>query len=425
MSKVPDTKAASTAKSATSDDAKDAKATQATQAEDTKSDAKPATKAEAPKPGTKPAPETHKKPTAKHARKSRGPGFLSGVVVAALIAIVAVGAAAMTARDWWPKVEPYVGDWVAPYLPGDPEADAEAARLAALEARVGAMETAAQDNASTNALADLEAARAALSAQISEIMTRLDEAEAALASLRSVAASRTSTGEEGAVSGDMLLRIEELETAVASANRDQAAGADALADLGRQIEAMQAVRSEASAASGRSQALALAASQLRSAISTGQPFADQLAVLSAAGGDDTTVAAILDRLEPLAVDGVATLDELRRGLSARAAAISNAGHAVDGDDWTSQAINSIQSLVTVRRVDDADIGTVDGALAAAESRLADGDLAGAVAAVSALEDAARDAASPWLVDAEARLAAEAALADLQAHAIRLLTPAEG
>ncbi len=364
---------------------------------------------DAPKGGTKPAAA---KP------KTGGSGFLRGALVAAVVIVVAVVAAVATSRDWWPVVEPYVGEWVEPYLPADEEADDAAVRIADLEARIDAMESAAAGMASADALADLEAARAALSAQIDRIMTRLDETEAALTSLRSLAASRTSSSGGEALSDDVLQRIEDLETAVQSANRDQV-------DLNQQIEALLASRSETMAVNSRSQALALAAGQLRVAISGGRPFVDPLSVLAAAGDGDETVTAIVAALEPHAARGVATLDELRRVLAADAGAIASAGAALEGEDWTSQAINSIQSLVTVRRLDGGDVTTVDGRLARAEELLAAGDLIGAYDTLDGLEGRARDAAAPWLERAAARLEADAALADLQAHAIRLLTQAGG
>jgi hypothetical protein len=79
-------------------------------------------------------------------------------------------------------------------------------------------------------------------------------------------------------------------------------------------------------------------------------------------------------------------------------------------------------LVTVRSVGaDAEGSDADARVARAEARLADGDLAGAVAEIEGLEGPAAEAAAGWLERARARLAAEQALASLQEQASDLLT----
>jgi hypothetical protein len=62
-------------------------------------------------------------------------------------------------------------------------------------------------------------------------------------------------------------------------------------------------------------------------------------------------------------------------------------------------------------------------VARAEAALEQGNLAAAVAELEGLEGAAADAAAPWLAEARARLAAQAALAALQDRATHLLSEA--
>jgi hypothetical protein len=74
----------------------------------------------------------------------------------------------------------------------------------------------------------------------------------------------------------------------------------------------------------------------------------------------------------------------------------------------------LRSLVVIRRTDGSGDGAspVDAAVATAETALAKGDLAGAVAAVSGLTGAPAQAAASWLNQAQQRLQAEQTLATL-------------
>jgi hypothetical protein len=72
---------------------------------------------------------------------------------------------------------------------------------------------------------------------------------------------------------------------------------------------------------------------------------------------------------------------------------------------------SLAGLVTIRRGNDVLVGAASSVvLGAAQDRLDAGDLAGAVAALDALDPAAATAAAAWKGDAQALLAARAALA---------------
>jgi hypothetical protein len=86
-----------------------------------------------------------------------------------------------------------------------------------------------------------------------------------------------------------------------------------------------------------------------------------------------------------------------------------------------RAAGNLMRLVTIRPVGaDAEGDHAAARVARAEARLADGDLAGAVAELEGLEGAPAEAAAPWLEQARTRLAAENALQGLRAHATGLL-----
>lgn len=441
MSKVPDSKTDSKAGSDTGKN--DAKASE--NSEEAKKNEKPsqASAAKSPSkksemPAGKTADKTADKPAAKpdaakaggktgsgagagKAAPRSGGGFLRGFVIAAVLVVAAVVAGALTARDWWPAVEPYVGEWVEPFLP-QPEVDENAARLAAIERRIEAVETAADEAASADALADLQAARAELSQQIDDIMARLDVAERALSSLRSTAEAMTSgNGEAASALAGRLDELDVLSRDLAASRAESQAALDALA---REVEALADVRAGASAASVQAQTLVLTTGQVRRAVIAGGSFEEPLAALEASSGDDPDIRPIVDVLRPHAATGVATLETLRQDFAAIAATVVQAGHALDETDWVSSAINKVSSLVSVRRTDGAgDPASVDAMVARAENRLAAGDLAGAVEALDGLPEAARNAAAGWLETAGSRLEVDGALDDLHTLALDRLRSA--
>lgn len=103
---------------------------------------------------------------------------------------------------------------------------------------------------------------------------------------------------------------------------------------------------------------------------------------------------------------------LRRDFPAAVRAAREASTPTTGDA-TSAVRGFLAGLVTVRRGEEVVLGNGDAvALAAAEARLAIGDLAGAVAALGGLTPGAAQAIAPWSGRAKALLEARAALSGL-------------
>jgi hypothetical protein len=208
-------------------------------------------------------------------------------------------------------------------------------------------------------------------------------------------------------------------------NKDlaRAAGASgALGDLADRIAALEA-RPTVIDTEPPPAATLLAVAQLHGALRCSAPFAASLAALEALAGpddqaDDDGMAAALAALTPHAATGIATLETLRDRFTPLAEAILRAAVVPPGESWASRTLARLSGLVTLRRVGGDVAGdTTEAIVARAEARLALGDLAAAVAEVAALDGARAEAAAFWLGDARARLAAEAALAALDARAI--------
>ena len=314
-------------------------------------------------------------------------------------------------------------------------ADADA-RLAALEDQVGALggdggerlaglrDELAQLSATVDELQQ-GAAGGAGSGQIAELEQRLGRVAeasdqiAALSGKLEALAEQVAAGQErsgqaatdvAALSGQVKLLDERAETLVA----DVGALRSRLASAEERVTA-------AGDAGGRAAGLTLLAAQVAAAIEQGEPYQAPLESLRALGAEDPVVDEAATRLASTATAGVPTLKQLRESFERTAGEIVQSAQAPAGDGVLERAAGSLMRLVTIRPVGaDAEGDHAAARVARAEARLADGDLAGAVAELEGLEGPPAEAAAPWLEQARARLAAQDALDRLHAHTTDLL-----
>ena len=335
-----------------------------------------------------------------------------GVVGAlAALAVAALLAAAYLA---WPSLQPRrVAETEAA---GSAALSAVESRLADLEAALGrgAAQPAGGDEAGR--IADLGAALAALDDRIAA----LDEG---------IAAAPSAGG--GAGVAGLADRIDALERAVAAAPEGVALGAleskieRLVALAGDLVGRIAALERRSAPAAGKSPALLLAVGQLRAALRGSGPFDVELDALLAVAADDPEVGGAVAALTERARDGVPTLDVLRARFAAIAGPVVRADDAPEEASRVERWISRFTSLVTVRPVGDVPGDSADAVVARAEARLAAGDLYEAVAEVKDLEGAPAEVAADWLAAARARLAAERALAALDARAVAALGNAGG
>jgi hypothetical protein len=209
-------------------------------------------------------------------------------------------------------------------------------------------------------------------------------------------------------------RVEEVAVGEGSALVELAARVTKLeqgmAELQKQVPAVaETVTNQAAEARASSRAAALAA--LRTAVDAGRPYATELAAVMR----DAPAGADLKPLEAHAGAGVASIEELSLMLeSARDAAVDASGGAsgAGSDSLMDRMWSSAKSVVRITRSDEGVTGAVD----RMKARLAAGDVAGAIAIGSALDEAPRAALAPWLERARARVAANEALARVESSA---------
>ncbi len=361
---------------------------------------------------------------------------LGRVGFAIAVAVVVFAAVVLTAPAWGPAVGlgPGGGD--------DARLAAIADRLEAIEGRLDALP--GTDGASARALSDLADRVDILATELGKAVKRTADLGAVLAAQgdRLTAIEQAPLGDDVAALDDRVAALEEAQLAAAdSAVDDQGrslasvvieleqriarqeaalAKIDALAENVAALADRLAALEKGAAADrpGRTAALVLAVAQLREALRRAEPYEGELDAVRALAEGDEEVLRLLDPVAARAATGVPTLAELRARFPAMAAAVVGARAAAAKKGWIGAALARLSNAITIRRTDaGAAPDSADAALALAERRLDEGDLAGAVRALSALSGPPAEAAAAWLADARARLAAEEAVDGLQALAI--------
>jgi len=300
-------------------------------------------------------------------------------------------------------------------------------RLAALEPQVAAAAQAGRDAAAALEPRILEAAQAGRQAATS-LEPRI--AEAAQAGRQAAAALEPRIAEVAQASRDA---VAALEPRIAEARQ---AGRDAAAALEPRIaEAAQAARQAGERAEARivqlEQVVAAARASAEQSASRTATFEGEVRQLREAAA--RAERALVARAAALAVEGGRPLGDLvgRLGQTPPAAlaryadappptpaglraAFEDASRAARGPG-SDELLPRLQGLVTVRRGNETLWGPEsETSLDRARAALAEGNIEEAVAQVGRLPERAREAMRPWTEQAEALIAARAALRNLQA-----------
>lgn len=167
----------------------------------------------------------------------------------------------------------------------------------------------------------------------------------------------------------------------------------------------------------RRASLATAVANLMRAAQGSSPFKTEYDVVAAMMPGDKRLAEIA----PLAETGLPTIGTMIGTFGNIADAARDAEEAAKGKTWWDRLTAHFTSLVSVRSVGETQGASTDARLARGEVRLKAGDLAAAVKELAPIGGAARNTLAPWLAQAKARVALEAALADVNGRAIAALT----
>ncbi|MEO9904605.1 mitofilin family membrane protein [Nisaea sp.] len=318
-----------------------------------------------------------------------------------------------------------------------------ASRLDGLEDQIGTVaETAeaarsAADNAVETSAAiahspdtDKEAV-AVLAARLERLENRLDGLEA-----RPLAAAATGGGSEAAAVNEALLNLisslrervvslearemvapSDLATVTSRIETAESGAGTRIAELEADLATVRQLAEKRAPQRERAGLLLLAVGQLEAAATTSGSFAAQLvAVKDLVTGESDEVARAVAVLEGHD-NGVATVASLSQRFNDLAKAVSQAKLAGSDEGLVGKTLNTVASLVTIRRTDVAEGPSVDAILVRAESAVKVGDVAGAVTALEDLSGAPAERASGWIAAAKARVAVDQAVALLRGAAL--------
>ena len=214
---------------------------------------------------------------------------------------------------------------------------------------------------------------------------------------------------------DLSGTVEELRQRVqAMESTPPAATADQVAALKGRVAALEEAAPDDSA---RQAALAAIVGRMASAAAEGRPFKAELDALKKVAPEGFDAAPF----EARAATGVPTAAALSARLAALDGAIRAGASADRGGDWLDDLARDMAGLVTVRRLDEPQGDAPEDRLDRARSRAGAGDLASAADELDGLQGQARAAAAEWIDMARARVALDAAIADLNASILGDLT----
>ncbi len=163
--------------------------------------------------------------------------------------------------------------------------------------------------------------------------------------------------------------------------------------------------------------LALSAAALRDAVTSGAPFADELAAVKQLGGDDKALAP----LAPFATTGVPTAPALAQELHALLPAMLQiSGAAAPEGGFLERLQANAGKLVRIRPVTAPTGDEPSAVLARIEIDTAKADIAAALSDLGKLDSATRAPAQAWTAKAQARQAALAAAKQYAAETARAL-----
>ncbi len=193
-----------------------------------------------------------------------------------------------------------------------------------------------------------------------------------------------------------------------------------LAEMERRVAAIAEAQQQRQV-SGKAMAVSLAFYNLQKAAREGRPYARELGAVA----QTAPVPLDLGPLESWRDDGVQSLDQIRAGFDAAAAAALDAENQPEDDSLASELWSQAKSFVRIQRKGDVPGDATPAILARVEHRLDNGDPRAALAEGEKLQGAAAEAFAPWLASLKSRIAVDEALAAIEGELIGALGGSPG
>ncbi|MGE0152610.1 MAG: mitofilin family membrane protein [Reyranellaceae bacterium] len=389
------------------------------------------------KPASPPTPSLPSSP-------SRGMGFLGVLVLAVIVSGIVAGALIYFAPRWTPLLglHPAPAPSAAP-APQAPAADPRVAELAARLDQLAARPAAdpaqgatlrAQIGKLQDDLAKLAKEQEATADALAQVAGEIDDikpgdaAPANEAMLQRLARLEQQMGELAAAVERLRALRGELDAMVGELGKmaERSARTDGRLSELEKAAAVQRDADRGAVDAARAAAIVSLGTRLRHAVAQGHDVAADLAALKTLAGEDAELTAPIEALAPRAESKLATPETLRQRFPAVAREIIAADATDQAGEWWEKALARLQNLVSIRRTGPDVTGEdAEARVAQAEAALAAGRLEQAVAALKPLAGQAAKAAAPWLADAEAVLAAQAAADRIVARGAALLSHTTG
>ncbi|HXQ67804.1 MAG TPA: uroporphyrinogen-III synthase [Alphaproteobacteria bacterium] len=287
-------------------------------------------------------------------------------------------------------------------------------RLGSLEAQGKASASASRESAPVGDAAELAAKQSRLAEELAQSEARVTALERTLGELAS--RPQPTAGE----AADSAAKLAAFSERLAALERGNAALGQESAAVQQRLAALETALQKAQAAEARGLALVLAIAELREALTRSLSYEKPLAAVAALAAGDGELEAAVATLKGAAATGVPTLGELSERFDAASLAAARAAILPDRPGWIGETLARLKHLVVIRHMGELAGSSPDALLSRAEVLLKAGDLAAAVAALGGLSAPAADAMKPWLEGAKARLAVDAAAAELSTRALARL-----
>jgi hypothetical protein len=369
----------------------------------------------APRPEVRPTPDPMPQPIAPQPIMSqpvivRKNGAVAYIAVVLALAVGVAGAGAGYV-GWQYYLQPLTARVAAlEARPGTGNADDLARRVAKLESQSGRPAPSASNEAPSSNASDNDRL-AALEKQLAELKAGAAQSEQLAKGLSEL---------QLAAGGRELLAqsIRDIQSSMAAAQGSVERLNGQVSGLAGRLDKVDAALADRHQQALRAEATILSVGQLRAALATSKPFAKQLGAVRAMVPGDAEIAGVLDQMQPYADSGVETSDDLTRDFNRLAPNLVRTAIVGDGNSWWRQALYHVESVISIRRTGaDVQGDSTDAVVARAEAKLDEDDLSGAIAMLQGLSGAAADLASPWIHDAQHRVAVDAAESDLSRIAV--------
>lgn len=277
-----------------------------------------------------------------------------------------------------------------------------------LEGRIGALETRVESSASGQSGVlppDLEEKIAGLAAKVESLQASGSNDGSLQLQDKLLAVEKAQNEQATALSG-LQASLSELEGAVKSAGQQQT---QTLQSLQSRLDAVEKTLS--GPREDIKVARAIAAASLKAAIDRGGSFMAELEAFASVDGsngqDGAAESAAVEQLRTYAASGVPSRSNLLASFPAAADAMIDAANGGNSDaGLVDRLLNSATSLVKIRPIGDVSGDSVQAIVARMESRLANGDLQGALNEWKTLPEKARSASAGFSKNLEARIEVE-------------------